>query len=90
MLKNLQITNVALIDSLSIDFCQNLNVLSGETGAGKSIVIDALNFVIGAKTPKSLIKQGKDFMMVPSPTCTNRWDFFVAIFHKALWLYCRL
>ena len=64
MLKNLQISNVALIDNLSIDFASNLNVLSGETGAGKSIVIDALNFVIGSKTSKSLIKQDKDFMKV--------------------------
>jgi len=64
MLKNLQISNVALIDNLSIDFSSNLNVLSGETGAGKSIVIDSLNFVIGSKTPKSLIKQDKDFMKV--------------------------
>lgn len=71
MLKNLQITNVALIDNLSIDFCSNLNVLSGETGAGKSIVIDALNFVIGAKTPKSLIKQNKDFMRVQALFCGN-------------------
>lgn len=64
MLKNLEISNVALIDNLSLDFSPNLNVLSGETGAGKSIVIDALNFVIGGKTSKSLIKQGKNFMKV--------------------------
>ena len=54
MLKRLEILNVALIDKLVIDFSSNLNVLSGETGAGKSIVIDALNFVIGAKASKTL------------------------------------
>lgn len=64
MLKRLEILNVALIDKLSIDFAPNLNVLSGETGAGKSIVIDALNFVIGGKASKSLIKQGREFMKV--------------------------
>ena len=64
MLKSLEIKNVALIDSIIIDFSQNLNVLTGETGAGKSIIIDSLNFVIGAKANKSLIKQGKDFMKV--------------------------
>lgn len=64
MLKSLEIQNVALIDKLNIDFSSKLNVLSGETGAGKSIIIDALNFVIGGKTIKSLIKQGQTFMKV--------------------------
>lgn len=64
MLKNLEIQNVALIDNLKIDFLPNLNVLSGETGAGKSIIVDALNFVIGGKPNKTLIKQNKDFMKV--------------------------
>lgn len=75
MLKSLEIKNVALIDNLSIDFIDGLNVLSGETGAGKSIVIDSLNFVIGAKANKSLIKQGQAFMKVTAvfsaPFSTN-------------------
>lgn len=64
MLKNLEIQNVALIDNINIEFSPNLNVLSGETGAGKSIIVDALNFVIGAKSNKTLIKQDKPFMKV--------------------------
>lgn len=64
MLKTLEIQNVALIEKLNIDFSEKLNVLSGETGAGKSIIIDALNFVIGGKANKSLIKQGQTFMKV--------------------------
>ena len=64
MLSNLYIQNIALIDTLSIDFEHRLNVFSGETGAGKSIIIDSLNFVLGAKSSKNLIKQGKDFMKV--------------------------
>lgn len=64
MLKNLEIHNVALIDNVNLEFSPNLNVLSGETGAGKSIIVDALNFVIGAKQNKGLIKQGKPFMKV--------------------------
>ena len=64
MLKSIQIENVALIDKLEFDFSNNLNVLSGETGAGKSIIIDALNFVIGGKTSKNLIKQGCTYMKV--------------------------
>ena len=64
MLRTLDIQNVALIDRLSIDFSKNLNVLSGETGAGKSIIIDALSFVLGIRANKGLIKQGTDFMKV--------------------------
>jgi len=56
MLKSLHIKNVAIISSLTIDFCDKLNVLSGETGAGKSIILDALTFVIGGKADKSLIR----------------------------------
>ena len=61
MLKTLDIENVALIDKVSLDFSSNLNVLSGETGAGKSIIIDSLNFVLGGKANKNLIKQNFDF-----------------------------
>jgi len=50
MLINLRIKNVALIDELELEFGDGLNVLSGETGAGKSIIISALNFVFGERT----------------------------------------
>ncbi|MCL1901784.1 MAG: AAA family ATPase, partial [Firmicutes bacterium] len=64
MLKSLHIKNVAIISSLTIDFCAGLNVLSGETGAGKSIILDALTFVIGGKADKSLIRFGTSEMVV--------------------------
>ena len=60
MLEKLVIKNVALIDSVEIDFGKGLNVLSGETGSGKSVIIEALNFVLGAKAEKSLIKSGQN------------------------------
>ena len=59
MLSNLTIKNVALIDYAEIDFTEGLNVLTGETGAGKSVIIDSLNFVLGAKSDKSMIKHGE-------------------------------
>lgn len=64
MLNNLSITNVALINSASIDFQKGLNVLSGETGAGKSVIIESLNFVLGAKADKTLIRTGEEFSSV--------------------------
>ncbi len=59
MLQKLVIKNIALIDSAEICFEKGLNVLSGETGAGKSVIIESLNFVLGAKADKSLIRSGQ-------------------------------
>ena len=64
MLSTLQIKNIAIIDELEINFEKGLNVLSGETGAGKSIIIDSLNFVLGKRADKSLISYGKDSAQV--------------------------
>ena len=58
MILHLQIKNIALIEDCSIDFGPKLNVLSGETGAGKSIIIDSLGFVLGARADKGLIRHG--------------------------------
>ena len=60
MLQKLVIKNVALIDYAEIEFSNGLNVLSGETGAGKSVILDALSFVLGAKADKSLIRSGEN------------------------------
>lgn len=64
MLISLKINNVALINSANIQFKNGFNVLSGETGAGKSIIIDSLNFVLGGRADKTLIKNGEDFARV--------------------------
>lgn len=64
MLSSVHIKNVALIDNLIIDFTNGLNVISGETGAGKSIILDAIDFVLGGKSDKSLIRNGTDTMKV--------------------------
>jgi len=60
MLLQLNIMNFALIEKLNINFEQGFNVLSGETGAGKSILIDAINYVLGGKFNKNLIRTGED------------------------------
>ena len=58
MLKNISIKNIALISELSVDFTDGLNIITGETGAGKSIIIDSINLVLGERAGKELIKSG--------------------------------
>lgn len=60
MLKFLHIENIAVIEQSDIEFTSGFNVLTGETGAGKSIVIDSLNAVLGQRTSKDLIRAGCD------------------------------
>ena len=64
MLKSLQLKNVALIERAEIEFEKGLNVLSGETGSGKSVVIDSINFVLGAKADKTMIRHGENDCLV--------------------------
>jgi len=56
MISRISIKNFALIEHTEIDFNNGLSVLSGETGSGKSIILDALNFALGAKADKSIIR----------------------------------
>ena len=58
MLLSLSITNIALIEQCTLSLESGLNILSGETGAGKSIIIDALSFALGSRADKSLIRYG--------------------------------
>jgi DNA repair protein RecN (Recombination protein N) len=58
MLSKLAISNIALIEAVDLDFGPGLNVLTGETGAGKSIIIDSMNLALGARSDKEIIKTG--------------------------------
>jgi len=64
MLQQLEISNVALIDHVNIEFGKGLNILTGETGAGKSIIIDSINAVLGERFSKDLIRTGTDRAIV--------------------------
>ena len=64
MLLELHIRNMALIEKADLDFRSGFTVLSGETGAGKSILIDSINFALGAKTSKDIIREGAEFAYV--------------------------
>lgn len=59
MLRSLQISNLALISSVTIDFDEGLNVLSGETGAGKSIIVDSLALLLGSRYDKTILRYGE-------------------------------
>lgn len=60
MLKTLVIENIAVIKKAQIEFTGGLNVLTGETGAGKSIVVDSINAILGERTSRELVRAGSD------------------------------
>ncbi|GFO60372.1 DNA repair protein RecN [Geomonas silvestris] len=60
MLRELQISNLAIIDKLHVEFQPGLNILTGETGAGKSIIIDAVNLILGGRASSELIRSGAE------------------------------
>lgn len=64
MIQSLSIQNLALIESATLEFDDSLNVISGETGAGKSILLDGLSFIFGGRADKSLIRTGATSMKV--------------------------
>lgn len=70
MLSNIYIENVAVIEKASIDFDDSFNVLTGETGAGKSIIIDSINAIMGQRMSKELIRSGAQSAFI-SATFTN-------------------
>lgn len=71
MLKKLTIQNVALIERAELEFSDKINVLSGETGAGKSIILDSIDFVLGAKADRSMIRSGEHFCLVRAEFATS-------------------
>lgn len=60
MLKTLSIKNIAVIEKADIEFSKGFNVLTGETGAGKSIVVDSINAILGERTSKELVRAGSE------------------------------
>ena len=64
MINNLRIQNIALIDQVEVTFAPGLNVLTGETGAGKSIIVDSINFLLGGRPGRDFVRNGADFAKV--------------------------
>lgn len=74
MLQTLSIRNVVLIDKLDLDFQSGLSVLTGETGAGKSILLDSLGLVLGNRAETSLIRHGADKLSVTASFALPKAD----------------
>ena len=74
MLKSISITDYILIDNVEIEFDSGLNVITGETGAGKSILISAIDNVLGGKCTKEAIKTGSDKALLELTVCTKNQD----------------
>ena len=64
MLQNLHVKNLALINETEVDFKEGLNILSGETGAGKSIIVGSINFALGEKVQKEMLRENADYALV--------------------------
>lgn len=64
MIETLHIENIGIIDDITIDFKKGFNVITGETGAGKSLVVDAMALICGSRFSKDIIKTGKDFCLI--------------------------
>ena len=64
MLLSLHVKNLALIEEEEVSFSDGLNILTGETGAGKSIILGSVNLALGAKADKSIIRTGKDYALI--------------------------
>ncbi|MDR1619846.1 MAG: AAA family ATPase, partial [Clostridiales bacterium] len=83
MIQTLHIRNIALIDELEISLSQGFHILTGETGAGKSIIIDAVNFVLGERANRDLIQSGAEsaaveasFSTLSSPSVQQKLNEF--------------
>lgn len=64
MLGELHIKNIGIIDEITINFDDGLNILTGETGAGKSLIIDSISAISGSRMSKDIIKRSENFALV--------------------------
>ncbi|MGL5087291.1 MAG: AAA family ATPase, partial [Clostridium sp.] len=79
MLLQLNIKNFALIQELSVEFGEGFNILSGETGAGKSILIDTIDYVLGVKFSKDLIRYGEQKTFVEAIFSIENADIYAVL-----------
>ena len=81
MLSSLYIKNLAIIDELNISFSKGLNIITGETGAGKSLIIKAIQLLMGRKFSPEILRTGSDTLIVEG-------NFKNYLKPLAFWLIC--
>jgi DNA repair protein RecN (Recombination protein N) len=77
MLETLRIRNLALIDDVELEFCSGLNVLTGESGAGKSFILRALDFILGERISADLVRPGREKALVEAVFSLDGEDVFL-------------
>lgn len=77
MLESLHVKNLALIDEQEVDFQEGMNILTGETGAGKSIIIGSVNLALGAKAGKEYIRAGAEYALVELVFSLNEQQYLL-------------
>lgn len=77
MLETLRIRNLALIDDVELEFCPGLNVLTGESGAGKSFILRALDFILGERISADLVRPGREKALVEAVFRLGEEEFFL-------------
>jgi len=77
MLETLRIRNLALIDDVELEFCSGLNVLTGESGAGKSFILRALDFILGERISSDLVRPGRDKALVEAVFRLDGEEYFL-------------
>ncbi len=78
MIKKLYIKNMAIIDELNINFADKLNIITGETGSGKSLIVKAIQILIGGKMNKDTIRSGEKEMMIEGQFIVNKKEYSVS------------
>ena len=83
MLELLKIQNIALIDEIDVEFSSGLTLLTGETGSGKSIIVDSLGALTGERVRSDLIKEGKESARIEGIFSVKPSDEMAAIFDES-------
>ena len=82
MISTLHIKNIGIIEDIVIDFNEGFNVLTGETGAGKSLIINSLNIICGGRFSKEMIRTGEKIFfcrskyLLPRKSACCRWKYY--------------
>ena len=84
MISTLHIKNIGIIEDLNIDFNKGLNVLTGETGAGKTLIIDSLQIISGGRFSKDIIRRGRNTQNHHLPKNSNVQEYMYSTAFEAL------